>query len=435
MVDKIKTTATDLQETANLKEREPEKSEKVDETVKENVKPGKKNESKVVIEDIPMETNSEEVDDASLEISYLERPKASKVKPKGRKAASNKVGKKALSSKEKTKNDVDTEVFNDAKKLQDDAEYIPDSDVSSKSRRSSRRSAREDAEDVVSVLESPQDFSEPLNQSVHLNPETGLLETVEVEEELDLQVQEKPRKNPKKKGAKKNKKDAKNIKEGTVTKTKSKTERKNLDNDKNVGDHNLGQEEIVGEFPGCLESMVSEGNIDVQKTLDIKEKEKSPSNSKAKIPAKTPEKEEDLGDVGFLIDISSMITTFVSNPDNTDLELPLMSARERANARKLASLFNLHISIGNKMDNRSSLNLSKTSNSKMPKPGKLDNLLSQLSIAAAREAEKASSKTRTKRKLCSVADYGCDDDIESTWDDSQPKKNSKTLSRSKKARK
>ncbi|XP_031562980.1 uncharacterized protein DDB_G0286299-like isoform X3 [Actinia tenebrosa] len=417
LVKKIKITGTDSQEPATLKEREQEQSEKEDETLKENVKPDKK-EREAVPENIPMETNSEDIDDASLEISYFESPKASKMKAKGRKVASNKVGKKAVSREEKKKNHDDTEVLSNVKKLQDD--FIADRDVSNKSRRSSRKSAREDDENVVTILECPDDIGEPLTRSVHLNPETGLLETVEVDEEPVVEVQEKPRKNAKrkdsKKDAKKNRKDAKNIKEGS--KGKSKTERENLDNDQKIENGNLDQEEVLGDFPDS-ESMVSEGNV--QKMPD------------SKTLAQTPEREEELGDVGFLIDISSMITTFVSNPDDTALELPLMSARERADARKLAALFNLHISIGNKMDNRSSLNLSKTSNSKMPKPGKLDSLLSQLSIAAAREAEKASAKTRTKRKFASVADDECNDE-QSTWDDSQPKRNPKTFSRSKKAR-
>ncbi|KAK3752033.1 hypothetical protein QZH41_019389 [Actinostola sp. cb2023] len=99
------------------------------------------------------------------------------------------------------------------------------------------------------------------------------------------------------------------------------------------------------------------------------------SLSKTKPQVTVNEQDEMLGDMSFLIDISSMISSFMSDPVPQQLELPLMQARERADARKLATLFNLHISIGNKMESRSSLILSKTSNSRMPKPGKLDNLL------------------------------------------------------------
>ncbi|XP_001635485.2 midasin isoform X1 [Nematostella vectensis] len=110
------------------------------------------------------------------------------------------------------------------------------------------------------------------------------------------------------------------------------------------------------------------------------------------------EEEDHLGDMSFLIDISSKLSTFVSDPIEDSLELPLMSAKERNDVYKLAGLFNLHARSGTKEDSRSTLWIRKQPSTKMPRLGKIDELLSKLMIAASKEAERGSPKLRSKRK-------------------------------------
>jgi hypothetical protein len=183
------------------------------ESKKENVKPkvkakGQRNKAKVILEDSAKETNSEDDDDSSLEILYLESPKASKTKAKGKKGSLNKVGKRAVSHRERLlKIDDDTLAFNED--IKDSAEYVSDSDTTSNYRKSSRKSISDACDEKVeSIVESPDSgAAEVLSRSVHLNPDTGLFETLESEEEnIVKEPPMKPKKNTKKRDVKNNRK-------------------------------------------------------------------------------------------------------------------------------------------------------------------------------------------------------------------------------------
>lgn len=114
------------------------------------------------------------------------------------------------------------------------------------------------------------------------------------------------------------------------------------------------------------------------------------------------EHDEPLGDMGFLIDVNSKISHFVSDAAQEECELDPMTARERNEVYKVVQIYKLRARIGTKADNNlATVRLSKQADTKMPKPGRVDCLLSKLSIAASKEALKDSPKSQVKRK-CGV---------------------------------
>ena len=125
------------------------------------------------------------------------------------------------------------------------------------------------------------------------------------------------------------------------------------------------------------------------------------------------EHDEPLGDMGFLIDVNSKISHFVSDAAQEECELDPMTARERNEVYKVVQIYKLRARIGTKADNNlATVRLSKQADTKMPKPGRVDCLLSKLSIAASKEALKDSPKSQVKRK------YGVTVDQNKKGDDS-----------------
>ena len=113
----------------------------------------------------------------------------------------------------------------------------------------------------------------------------------------------------------------------------------------------------------------------------------------------TEDKGEQLGDMSFLININSQISMFVADASQQERELQPMTARERNDVYKVTQLYKLRARIGTKTENNlTTVRLSKQADTRMPKPGRVDSLLSELSIAACKEAVKDSPKNHGKRK-------------------------------------
>ncbi|XP_022789696.1 myb-like protein V isoform X2 [Stylophora pistillata] len=109
--------------------------------------------------------------------------------------------------------------------------------------------------------------------------------------------------------------------------------------------------------------------------------------------------DEPLGDMSFLININSQISMFVDDASQQECELQPMTARERNDVYKVTQLYKLRARIGTKTENNlTTVCLSKQADTRMPKPGRVDNLLSNLSIMASKEATRESPKNHGKRK-------------------------------------
>ena len=121
--------------------------------------------------------------------------------------------------------------------------------------------------------------------------------------------------------------------------------------------------------------------------------------SSKKESATTEDKDEQLGDMSFLINVNSQIALFVADASQEECELQPMTARERNDVYKVTHLYKLRARIGTKTDNKlTTVHLSKQADTRMPKPGRVDSLLSELSIAASKQALKDSPKNQVKRK-------------------------------------
>ena len=148
--------------------------------------------------------------------------------------------------------------------------------------------------------------------------------------------------------------------------------------------------------------------------------------------------DEPLGDMTFLINVNSQISVFVSNGSLEECELQPMTARERNDVYKMAQLYKLRARIGTKSENNlTTVRLSKQADTRMPKPGKVDCLLSELSMAALKKGVKDSPKNQGKRKYAAVADgsecslpTACTDDDHDQ--EGPPRKKITKLSRAKK---
>ena len=144
--------------------------------------------------------------------------------------------------------------------------------------------------------------------------------------------------------------------------------------------------------------------------------------------------DEQLGDMSFLISVNSRIALFVADASQEECELQPMTARERNDVYKVTHLYKLRARIGTKTENNlTTVRLSKQVGTRMPKPGRVDSLLSELSIAASKVAFKESPKNHEKRKYSAVTE-GDDQTVAEDGADqaAPPKKKHSKLSRSKK---
>lgn len=378
-------------------------------------------------------TEENESEDLSLEVSVFDILKETKAKANNKKASGNKRSQDSSSAKTRKSSTKKTIFSEELKGVDKPNQESKSKESRAKKRLSSKRHEENISENDASVsADVVFDANDSGHSDIFLNPESGLLEMKESSDPEVSEQEEKPKKNPKKKVTKDKANSLNDEKKAKKDPKPKKTVRKQPPKQRKESPKSATMEAIV--------TVITESpNSSPLRVLPESPVKKTPGKivddtvSKSNLPTpksspqvSTNEPDDFLGDMGFLIDMSSMISSFVSS-ESQQIELPLMQARERSDARKLVALFNLHISIGNKSDNRSSLILSKTSNSQMPKPGKLDNLLSKLSIAAAKEAERLSSKARTKRKFASIGD-----DASLSDTDSQPKRAGK--SKNKKAK-
>lgn len=143
------------------------------------------------------------------------------------------------------------------------------------------------------------------------------------------------------------------------------------------------------------------------------------------------DKDEPLGDMSFLINVNSRISVFVADASQDECELDPMTARERNDVYKVAQLYKLRARIGTKAENNlTTVRLSKQADTQMPKPGRVDRLLSELSIAASKD----SPKSQVKRKHAATVDEN-EQSVTAGNDlhcDGPPKKKLPKLSRTKK---
>lgn len=145
------------------------------------------------------------------------------------------------------------------------------------------------------------------------------------------------------------------------------------------------------------------------------------------------DKDEPLGDMSFLINVNSQISVFVADASQDECELEPMTARERNDVYKVTQLYKLRARIGTKAENNlTTVRLSKQADTKMPKPGRVDRLLSELSIAASKEAFKESPKNQAKRKHASTCDGNKQTDVEDLHQEEPPKKKLSKKSRNSK---
>lgn len=143
------------------------------------------------------------------------------------------------------------------------------------------------------------------------------------------------------------------------------------------------------------------------------------------------DKDEPLGDMSFLINVNSRISIFVADASQDECELDPMTARERNDVYKVAQLYKLRARIGTKAEtNLTTVRLSKQADTQMPKPGRVDRLLSELSIAASKD----SPKSQVKRKHAATVDENEQSASASNnlHCDGPPKKKLSKLSRTKK---
>lgn len=127
--------------------------------------------------------------------------------------------------------------------------------------------------------------------------------------------------------------------------------------------------------------------------------------SSKKESATIEDKDEQLGDMSFLINVNSQIALFVADASQEECELQPMTARERNDVYKVTHLYKLRARIGTKTENNlTTVRLSKQADTRMPKPGRVDSLLSELSIAASKVAFKESPKNQEKRKYSAYAE-------------------------------
>ena len=153
------------------------------------------------------------------------------------------------------------------------------------------------------------------------------------------------------------------------------------------------------------------------------------SSKKEKESTFIEDKDEPLGDMSFLINVNSQISVFVADASQDECELEPMTARERNDVYKVTQLYKLRARIGTKAENNlTTVRLSKQADTKMPKPGRVDRLLSELSIVASKE----SPKNQAKRKHAATCDGNKQTDGEDPEQEEPPKKKLSKKSRNSK---
>lgn len=163
-----------------------------------------------------------------------------------------------------------------------------------------------------------------------------------------------------------------------------------------------------------------------------KTKTSSPSDKSSKKEKESTfieDKDEPLGDMSFLINVNSQISVFVADASQDECELEPMTARERNDVYKVTQLYKLRARIGTKAENNlTTVRLSKQADTTMPKPGRVDRLLSELSIVASKE----SPKNQAKRKHAASCDGNQQTDGEDPGQEEPPKKKLSKKSRNSK---
>ena len=159
-------------------------------------------------------------------------------------------------------------------------------------------------------------------------------------------------------------------------------------------------EEMVTRQPEPMETSQKQ-----LKTSTSKKKKKKNVKSSKKESTTTEDNDEQLGDMSFLINVNSQIALFVADASQEECELQPMTARERNDVYKVTHLYKLRARIGSKTEhNLTTVRLSKQADTRMPKPGRVDSLLSELSIAASKVAFKESPKNQEKRKYSALTE-------------------------------
>ena len=148
----------------------------------------------------------------------------------------------------------------------------------------------------------------------------------------------------------------------------------------------------------------------------------------------TEEYDDQLGDMSFLINVNSRIALFVADASQEECELQPMTARERNDVYKVTHLYKLRARIGTKTENNlTTVRLSKQADTRMPKPGRVVSLLSELSIAASKVAFRENPKNQEKRKYSAVTEGDDETVAEDGLDQAAPPKKKLTkLSRNNK---
>jgi len=148
----------------------------------------------------------------------------------------------------------------------------------------------------------------------------------------------------------------------------------------------------------------------------------------------TEENDDQLGDMSFLINVNSRIALFVADASQEECELQPMTARERNDVYKVTHLYKLRARIGTKTENNlTTVRLSKQADTRMPKPGRVVSLLSELSIAASKVAFRENPKNQEKRKYSAVTEGDDETVAEDGLDQAAPPKKKLTkLSRNNK---
>ena len=189
-----------------------------------------------------------------------------------------------------------------------------------------------------------------------------------------------------------------------------------------------GEEMVTGQ-PEPLETSQKQPRVSTTGGMSSKNVKSSKKESTT-----TEENGEQLGDMSFLINVNSRIALFVADASQEECELQPMTARERNDVYKVTHLYKLRARIGTKTENNlTTVRLSKQADTRMPKPGRVDSLLSELSIAACKVAFKESPKNQEKRKYSAVTEGDDKTVAEDGLDQAAPPKKKLTkLSRSNK---
>lgn len=192
--------------------------------------------------------------------------------------------------------------------------------------------------------------------------------------------------------------------------------------------------DTIGEEMVTRQSEPMETSQKQRRTSTANEMSSKNVKSSKKESTTTEDNDEQLGDMSFLINVNSRIALFVADASQEECELQPMTARERNDVYKVTHLYKLRARMGTKAENNlTTVRLSKQPGTRMPKPGRVDSLLSELSIAASKVAFKESPKNQEKRNYSAVTEGDDQTMAEDGLDQAAPpKKKLAKLSRSNK---